>query len=96
MELKKAELGIPPAIDFWRPSNKQEENQEEYKKSKDSYATINIPLIINSYQTKHTNTYERHVKIFKHGTPEEFCAHLHVCNELYKKLGYGRYWSKTK
>jgi hypothetical protein len=88
MELKKAELGVPLAIDFWRPSTEQEENQEECKKSKDSHATINIPLITNSHQTKHTNTCEQHVKIFKQGAPEKFCAHLHVCNELCTKLGH--------
>jgi hypothetical protein len=95
MEQKKAELGIPPAIDFWRPSTKQEENPDEYKKSKDAYATVSIPIIITAYQ-RNSTTYERHVKIFKEGTPEEFCAHLHVVNELYKKLGYGQYWTRTK
>ncbi len=47
MDAKKAELGIPPAVDFWSPV-KKEEDSKEYDKNKDHYVSIDIPLGIST------------------------------------------------
>ena len=92
MQAKKAEIGTPPAIDFWRV-NQVDETEDKYKETKHAYATISIPLSIDGNEVDSNNCYDRHVKIFKHGTAGEFCDHMYVCDEMYKKLGYDRYFN---
>ena len=94
MELKKAELGVPPAIDFWKPMVTKAD-EDDIKKKKDTFTTITIPLQLDGDSTANVPSYERHVKIFKEGTAEEYCHHLYVCEELYKKLGYDKCWPRT-
>ena len=98
MELKKSEIGMPPAIDFWKPTTKKEEATEsDYKSKREAYASITIPIYVDGDPIgKTSSTYERHVKIFRGGSAEEFCGHLYQVEELYRRLGYGTYWQQKK
>ena len=75
MEAKKAELGTPPAIDFWndREEETAKEEADDYLKNKSAYTTIAVPLNLNGKGLKEAITYDHHVKIFKGGTAEEYC-----------------------
>ena len=93
MEKAKANLGFKPPVDFWKPaSNRDEDDADDYKYNKESYTTVSIPLNVDGAKLKDKPKYERHVKVFCGGTAEEFCNHLHVCEELYTKLGYDKSW----
>ena len=99
MESKKAELGVPPAIDFWTSMSKtdKEEAEEaaEVKYKKNLFTTISVPLAVDS-STKDKHTYERYVKTFKGGTAEEFCTYMDTVHELFDKLGYDQYFEHRR
>ena len=63
MQAKKAELGVPPAVDFWTPVKDLEE-KDTYKEAKHTYATISIPLILDGQSQEGRHSYDRHIKLF--------------------------------
>ena len=86
METKKAELDVTPPIDFWTVIEEEEQEGEDYDKSK--YVTIKVPFDINKIDDDDANNYTARIKVFKNGTPEEFCNHRMEVQELANKLGY--------
>ena len=60
------------------------------KTKKDMFISVAIPLKPGNPLNNgdKTSTYERYVKVFKGGTPEEYCHHRATMEELYKKLQY--------
>ena len=42
------------------------------------------------------STYDRHVKLFKEGTAEDYCNHCAVLEELYNKLAYKKFVANGK
>ena len=95
MERRKANLGFKPPIDFWKPPQKDEDAEND-RINKEIYTTIKIPFQVDGFKQTQRPKYDRHVRVFKNGTAEQFCNHLYVCEELYTKLGYGTYWSFQK
>ena len=87
MERKKAELEVLPPIDFWHV-NEEDEDDDKYEKAKDLYVTIEVPFD-NTLPEDDDNrkTYSAKIKVFKNGTPEEYCAHRTALHELATKLG---------
>ena len=77
METKKAEIGLPPAVDFWKPLKKKEDKDDDCKLKKDECATISAPFTLDGQSTKHAPTHECHIKIFKDGSAEDHCNHPH-------------------
>ncbi len=90
MDQKKAKLGIPPAIEFWplKPKKDHEESTDVLKQKKETYVLITIPF---RTQVKDSPSYERHIKIFKGGTPEEYCQHRQSVDEVIDKLALKQY-----
>ena len=87
LEQKKAELGIPPAIEFWPKTTATKKPTENgiTTSQKDTYLTIDVPLRPG---VKKSPTYERHIKLFTGGTPEEYCRHRQLVEEVISKLQY--------
>ena len=90
MEQKKAELEVMPPIDFWHcPDTEEDDDKADslYEKNKDLYVSVEVPFDFTD-TSETPKTYTAKIKIFKHGTPEEFCAHRNMVTEVAKKLGY--------
>ena len=94
LEQKKAELGIPPAIEFWSKlkEHKDAAGNDVVSTKKDLYLSLDIPLR-PGVKSKHGN-YERHVKMFTGGTPEQYCLHRETVDEIITKLRYDQYKRK--
>ena len=95
MEQKKAELEVMPPIDFWHcPDTDEDDDKADslYDKNKDLYVSVEVPFDYKD-ESETAKTYTAKIKIFKHGTPEEFCAHRTMVAEVAKKLGY--FYHKT-
>ncbi len=90
LEQKKAELGIPPAIEFWPKTAATEKASENGATTlqKDTYLTVNVPLHPG---VKKSPTHERHIKLFSGGTPEEYCRHRQLVEEVISKLQYNHF-----
>ena len=60
------------------------------------FTSFDVPLALTkpSNDTK-VQTTKRNVRIFKAGTSEEFCEHVHVCEELYTRMGYFKFFPET-
>ena len=66
LEQKKAELGIPPAIEFWpKAMATKKVDGGDGTMQKDIYLSIDVPLCPG---VKKSPTYERHIKLFNGGT----------------------------
>ena len=88
MEWKKAEIGLPPPVDFWAEEPSEDVKEEEFKAQKHYYVEFTIHL---DPADEDSDTYSRYVRMFKNGTPEEYCAHRTIVHEVATKLGYLSY-----
>ena len=89
MEQKKAELEIMPPIDFWATQEDEEEEEDKYDRNKDLYVSVDVPFNPESEEDDRP-TYTAKIKVFKNGTPEQYCAHRAAVTEVATKLGYFR------
>ena len=88
MNRKKAELEITPPVDFWSALPEEvKKDAAKYDSQKDLYVTISVPLDVTD-NSDDAKTYDAKVKVFKTGTPEEFCAHRNAVDEIAAKLGH--------
>ena len=69
----KAELGVPPPIDFYTFETKRERKGEkgEAEMDRDEYRTFDVNL---SHEEGKDDTYEVKIRIFRFGKPEEWCV----------------------
>ena len=73
LEKAKAELGVPPPIDFYTFETKREQKGEKTNSEmeRDEYRTFEVNL--SKYQGR-DDTYEVKIRIFRFGKPEEWCV----------------------
>ena len=83
-ERAKARLGLAPAIDFYV----QDEEPEETKRraDKDLYRTFNV--LLNPEEGEESNSYEYKIKVFRNGTPEDWCRLRQEVDSLAVKLQF--------
>ena len=90
MDRKKAARGTSPAIDFYEPQVAEGKSEEDGKlKDKDQYRKFDVPLNLSNTES---DCYAVYVRVFRNGTPEEYCAMresgLFVKIKNAKKLGF--------
>ena len=86
MERKKASRGTSPAIDFYVPQVTEEQKNEEGKhKDKDQYQKFEVPLNLKDADS---SSYSVYIRVFRNGTPEEYCAMRESVETLAERMGY--------
>ena len=86
MDRKKAARGTSPAIDFYEPQVAEGESEEDGKlKDKDQYRKFDVPLNLNNTES---DCYAVYVRVFRNGTPEEYCAMRESVETLAERMGY--------